>query len=193
MALITISELRTAAGQARNKKASYRTSTDLRKALNEEFRAKPVDEQFDVFLSHTFRDADHLIGLREILEDYGYKIYIDWVVDAHLDRANVTKDTAAHVKMRMKNSKCLFFATSENSPKSKWMPWELGYFDGLKGRVAICPVVDEFGLTYVGQEYLGLYPYATTGRRGVYVHDANDTYILMDRWLLGHAPTKQSE
>ncbi len=39
------------------------------------------------------------------------------------------------------------------------MPWELGYFDGLKrGRVGIFPIVANAGDAFQGQEYLGLYP-----------------------------------
>lgn len=39
------------------------------------------------------------------------------------------------------------------------MPWELGYFDGLKGpdRVSIMPVENGSSATFVGAEYLGLY------------------------------------
>ena len=38
------------------------------------------------------------------------------------------------------------------------MPWELGYFDGLKGsRIAIMPI-DDGGVGMKGQEYLELYP-----------------------------------
>jgi len=39
------------------------------------------------------------------------------------------------------------------------MPWELGYFDGLRqGRIAILPLVANDGARFQGQEYLGLYP-----------------------------------
>jgi hypothetical protein len=39
------------------------------------------------------------------------------------------------------------------------MPWELGYFDGLRqGRIAILPLVATEGAAFRGQEYLGLYP-----------------------------------
>lgn len=53
----------------------------------------------------------------------------------------------------------LFYATTVSSPLSKWMPWECGFFDGSKEKVAILPVTEERTTTYVGQEYLGLYPY----------------------------------
>jgi hypothetical protein len=40
------------------------------------------------------------------------------------------------------------------------MPWELGYFDGLRrGRVGIFPIVESYGAGFRGQEYLGLYPF----------------------------------
>lgn len=42
------------------------------------------------------------------------------------------------------------------------MPWELGFFDGTKGRVALLPVVQVDVNSYHGSEYLGLYPYITT-------------------------------
>jgi hypothetical protein len=40
------------------------------------------------------------------------------------------------------------------------MPWELGYFDGMKpGHVGIVPIVASEDDTFPGQEYLGLYPH----------------------------------
>jgi hypothetical protein len=41
------------------------------------------------------------------------------------------------------------------------MPWELGFFDGFKGRVAIVPLNEnQFDINeFKGQEYLGIYPY----------------------------------
>ena len=43
------------------------------------------------------------------------------------------------------------------------MPWELGYFDALRGRCAVVPVTmrKQYEDYYKGQEYLGLYPYMT--------------------------------
>jgi hypothetical protein len=39
------------------------------------------------------------------------------------------------------------------------MPWELGYFDGLRnGKVGIFPLIESPGTAFLGQEYLGLYP-----------------------------------
>ena len=58
----------------------------------------------------------------------------------------------------MKYSKLLIYATSDNSSKSRWMPWELGYFDGLKkGKIAILPITESANDSFKGEEYLDLY------------------------------------
>jgi hypothetical protein len=95
--------------------------------------------EFDIFLSHSYQDRDIIGALFKVMEEeMDFKIYVDWIVDTELDRTNVTAATAQRLKERMNLCKCLLFATSENQPKSKWMPWELGYFDGMKEKVAIC-------------------------------------------------------
>lgn len=122
-------------------------------------------DQFDIFLSHSYADRKVIPVLKETLESIGLKVYVDWIDDKLLSRDNVTKETAEILQKRMKQSRSLIFATSENSPSSKWMPWELGYFDGIKNkRVAILPIKtkdNNFKDDYKGQEYLGLYYYVS--------------------------------
>ena len=43
------------------------------------------------------------------------------------------------------------------------MPWELGYFDGIKSTVAVLPVAKSETNSFNRNEYLGLYPYLDTG------------------------------
>jgi len=61
----------------------------------------------------------------------------------------------------MNNCKGLLYAASANANTSRWMPWELGYFDGTKNRVAIVPLEANdhmyFFKGFKGQEYLDLY------------------------------------
>lgn len=113
---------------------------------------------FDVFLSHSFRDAMIILGLKRTLEGDGLSVYVDWIEDPQLDRRNVNASTAAHLRERMQRCRSLVYATSENASTSRWMPWELGYFDGTHGpdKVAICPVETGSG-RYTGEEYLKLY------------------------------------
>jgi hypothetical protein len=136
------------------------------------------------------------LGLTLEFRNCGYLIYVDWIEDSHLDRENVNKQTADLLRTRMQRCQCLFFATSENSFSSKWMPWEAGYFDGVNGKVAIVPIPDTVvtGDAYEGQEYLSLYPYVTlnypseTERPNLYINDDEDTYVLFSRWLRGEKP-----
>lgn len=114
---------------------------------------------FDVFLSHSVKDAELVLGVVRILENMGQKVYVDWVVDKQLSRDSVTKKTAEILRNRMKQSSRLLYLATDNASSSKWMPWELGYFDGLRsGKVAILPLVEYSFSSFEGQEYLGLYP-----------------------------------
>ena len=108
------------------------------------------DQSYDIFMSHSSLDAKEILGLKLCINDIGYSVYVDWIEDPALDRTKVTKDTARYLQARMRKCKCLFFALSANSKGSIWMPWELGYFDGFKGRVAILPVAEKADGSYSG-------------------------------------------
>jgi hypothetical protein len=116
-------------------------------------------DRYDVFLSHSYQDADTIYGVKKIIESLDLSVYVDWIDDAGLDRGKVTTRTAQVLKQRMKVSSCLVYAHSSNATHSVWMPWELGYFDGIKtGYVWILPLVAQDDSEFKGQEYLGLYP-----------------------------------
>ncbi len=121
-------------------------------------------KEFDIFLSHRFINSEEILILKNELETY-FKCttYIDWIDDSEISRDNVNKKTAETLKKRMNQCKSLVFAYSKSSTTSKWMPWELGFFDGSKGLVVILPIVDKptNDNSFIGQEYLGLYPYIT--------------------------------
>lgn len=157
MAYFTKSEARAAATRNRGlQKSAGMTSGRI---LKESVTAATVSDTFDVFLSHSIADAEIVLGIKQLLEESELKVYVDWVEDAQLDRRAVTKETAAVLRQRMRQSKSLIYLSSDNSSSSKWMPWELGYFDGFKpDGVAIMPVLDSPTDAFKGQEYLGLYP-----------------------------------
>lgn len=114
---------------------------------------------FDIFLSHSMLDAELVLGVRAILQRAGKRVYVDWIDDPQPDRSRVTKATAAQLRRRMNQCSSLIYAATLASTQSKWMPWELGYFDGKKGleSVAVMPLVQIQGQR-LGQEYLELYP-----------------------------------
>lgn len=157
MAFFTKSEARAAA--ARNRGLQKSAGMSSGRILKESVTAATAADSFDVFLSHSIADAEIVLGIKQLLEESGLKIYVDWVEDAQLDRRAVTKESASVLRQRMRQSKSLIYLASENSSSSKWMPWELGYFDGFKpDGVAIMPVLDSPTDAFKGQEYLGLYP-----------------------------------
>lgn len=116
--------------------------------------------QYDIFLSHSFHDAELVLGIKLFLEDLGLSVYVDWVDDPHLNRNEINRETADTLRRRMQACRSLLYAASDNATNSRWMPWELGYFDGLKqGKVAILPISkNASNSNYTGQEYLNLYP-----------------------------------
>jgi hypothetical protein len=94
-----------------------------------------------------------------MIERLGLSVYVDWIDDSKLDRSKVTIKTAALLRERMKACSSLVYANSANSSNSVWMPWELGYFDGIRPRqVWVLPLVIDYDTEFKNQEYLGLYP-----------------------------------
>ena len=190
MAFLTKSEVRQAAQGRLQKSFSASASQVLREAV----RVSSTEEKFDVFLSHSSEDSEIVLGVREILVGLGLTVYIDWIDDPQLDRGSVTAENADMLRRRMRASKSLIFLTTKNSVTSRWMPWELGYFDGHKtGFIGVLPIVDYSGGTFSGQEYLGLYPLVEKlpltdgGTRFCVVERARKGYRFLDDFAHGQA------
>lgn len=190
MALLTESQLRSI---GRNRVTILKNATTI---LKEEATATTLGKGFDIFLSHSMKDAEIVLGLKTFSENQKFTVYVDWIDDPELDRSKVTSKTASRLRERMRQSKSLVYAHSNNSPDSKWMPWELGYFDGFKGAVAILPIAKTDSESFKGQEFLGLYPYMdTTSGQSLYVNlgsasldllgkvEGNKTYRAFSDWI----------
>jgi hypothetical protein len=114
------------------------------------------------------------------------------LVDQQLDRSKVTAATAAILRKRMRQCKSLIFATSTSSPSSRWMPWELGYFDGHRGTgISVMPIEEHEEPGAYGQEYLGLYPAIEQrrvvggGTAAVAVRTDRGAYMLLEDFASG--------
>lgn len=150
-------------------------TSDSRRILREEVRAATNEDRFDVFLSHASKDGDLILGVKSLLESFGFKVYVDWVDDPQLDRSMVNKENAGLLRRRMRQSKSLVWAATEAASDSKWMPWELGYFDGFRpNQVAILPLVDNASDAFKGQEYVALYPII---RKNFYTGGSPDVFV----------------
>lgn len=162
--------------------------------LNESRRVQDSQDSFDIFLSHSSKDNELIIGLKLILQDIGYSVYVDWN-DPTLDPDHVTPKTAEVLRKRMSQCKSLIYAFSVNASISKWMPWELGYFDALRNsRVAVLPIRNDAYKAFIGSEFIGLYfqvKVADTrgGQKAIWVHNGDD-YVNYMYWLSGKQPYK---
>src|SRR5450759_5060060 len=111
MALFTVNQLKERARNEIRKSTpleylsesqfSTRVFSQLNKAIsNQEIQSQT--KTFDIFLSHSSKDAELVEGLKLELEDKGFSVYVDWIEDSQLDRNKVTKDTALLLKSRMR-------------------------------------------------------------------------------------------
>src|ERR1700683_4543553 len=65
--------------------------------------ARPFDSamSYDIFLSHSFDDAEAVYGVKQMIEALNLRVYVDWIDDPTLDRGKVTVKTAAVLRERM--------------------------------------------------------------------------------------------
>lgn len=111
-----------------------------------------------VFLSHSSKDNDILPGVIHILEAHGGKVYAD-VRDPALNNSDFT-ETAAHLRLAVRNCMKFVLLVTPRTKDSKWIPWELGLGDGANKdpNVALFPSAENsYEQSWSEQEYLGLY------------------------------------
>lgn len=113
----------------------------------------------DIFLSHSRKDESRVRHLRKRLDSLGsVKSFVDWIDEPLRDRTAVDANTAEWLRNQMRRSKTLVLLLSEQSAKSFWVQWELGYFDALRGYVFLLPLDDAARSAVEHQEYHQLYP-----------------------------------
>src|SRR5690349_17240794 len=75
--------------------------------------ASSTDTVFDVFLSHSFKDAEVINGIKGFIEDQGLLVYVDWIEDPQADRSCVTAATADMLRRRMNHCQSLLYASTD--------------------------------------------------------------------------------
>ncbi len=181
--------------QGRETKEGRNANEILRRLKKSKALAK-----YDIFLSQTIRDAELVLGVHELLSELGYSVFCDWIENPLDDRSAVTPSNAEYIRAIMGICDSLLFLDSEGADQSLWMCWELGWFDGRKGPVAVVPILPEGQTSYRGREFLGLYPYVeiddkgrlkivrpvVTNARGYAILEAPN-YRSYDSWV-NHSP-----
>jgi hypothetical protein len=193
MALLTRDEL---LGTPAHERVERIKMAVARTTLLKEALATPLDTTFDVFLSHSTKHAAEVISIKRKFERIGISVYVDWVEDQELNRSDVTPASADRLRRRISASRSLLVHASEGAAVSRWVPWELGFADGVGLPVGILPVVAGSRVTvvYKGVEYLGLYPYVdfaddTRGVHRAWTRRSRKRYVRFDSWLKGKQPT----
>lgn len=184
MAYLTETEVRGRASRITQliQKSAHRVLTEDR---------APAAETFDVFLSHSSAEPEEiLLGIKALLEDIGLKVYVDKYSDPQLSPDTVTVKTADILRVRMRQSHSLLYVYSQHSTKSRWMPWELGFFDGHNGRVGVLPVTRAQEEAFKGEEYLNLYPHVDRvitkgGEEKLWINRSTNEYARLYEWIKG--------
>ncbi len=135
----------------------FAVTANAKQALDESVKTRfPSDYQtFDIFLSYRNADIELAVGIHTDLLRRGYEVYLDRIMDPHLNRTNVTAATAEQIRKRLMQSKSVFYIATDNAEGSNWMPWELGFEDGYRGKSAIVPVTNDWNFT--GTEFVRVY------------------------------------
>jgi TIR domain len=144
MSYYTISEIR-----------SY--SNNVRYPVNE--NANRLGKQkTTIFLSHSHADSDIIKEIVAFFLALDIYIYVDWL-DPSMP-AITSVETAKRIKSKIKQCDKFVVLLTENSKNSKWVPWELGWADGVKtfGDIAIFPVLRTVHGDFKGVEYMEIYP-----------------------------------
>lgn len=114
--------------------------------------------KYDVFLSHSTMDRAVVDQVRDQLKALRYRVCVDYEALPKVRPENVTRQTADALLAAMRECSSLIYVLSANSANSHWMPWELGFFDGARGRVFIWPVDGEAESYAKDCRYVNLYP-----------------------------------
>ena len=135
-------------------------------------------KKYDLFLSHSSFDSELLLSLKSILNHSNVNVYVDWVCDRNALKRDLTNaNTAKTIIERLKSSKALLYIHTKASQKSKWTPWELGFFHALKGKICI------YNPDNIEKApYLDIYPAAVLEEGKLFV-ETEEGRVLIKQWI----------
>jgi hypothetical protein len=135
-----------------------------------------------IFLSHSHKDRDLIEPAIAFLRSHGVKIYVDWMDEGMPDF--VSGETAKKIKGKIREQKKFLVMVTENSKDSRWVPWELGFADPVKGmdHIATFPIAEKSDFTQ--NEYMKIYPKIYYVSETWYIWQDDPTKLTrLERWL----------
>src|SRR5262245_30103963 len=103
MPFVTVSQAR------RESRTTWASRSVAESELRKSSAASRYD-LFDIFMSHSYEDAEVIAGIKILLEREGLSVYVDWIIDAQADRSEVTANTAEMLRQRMEQCQFLLYA-----------------------------------------------------------------------------------
>ncbi len=137
-----------------------------------------------VFLCHSHHDELLVKGLIILLEESGWRVYVDWADTSMPETPN--RETAERIQKKIVQLNYFLFLATARSTSSRWCPWEIGYADGKKpiDQILILPTTE--GATTHGNEYLELYrriEFSSMGQLAVWRPGQTTNGILVQNLL----------
>jgi hypothetical protein len=138
-------------------------------------------KRYHVFLSHSSRDREMVLGLVSRLNTLDYVVYVDWVSDREdMDRKKTNTDTAMVLLERMKQSNALMVIQTSDASVSPWVAWEIGFY--LSTGKKIC-VYDTGSPPAYDPEFMRMHP-RVRDVGGQLLVEVNGQHLLLRDWLI---------
>lgn len=145
----------------------------------------PKDGGYEVFVSHSSADNDFIRKVLLFLKyaKGGVNGYVDWQ-DPKLQHPT-DAETAIRLKDRIKRAKKLLYVVTNDSLKSVWCSWELGFADCEKGidNIAILAIKPNNG-RWKHNEYLQQYPWISYENNLFHISKPNGEIVSLYEWLM---------
>lgn len=91
----------------------------------------------DVFISHGQKDKPRAGALKKKIEAMGFSCFIDAddpvLAEKKARGREEEKALAEYIRQKLRDCRCIIYAHSTQTLTSRWMQWELGFFDGRWG------------------------------------------------------------
>ena len=145
---------------------------------------EPMNNRYDVFVSHSSADNEFIKKVLLFLRyaKGGINGYVDWR-DPQMQHPT-DAESAKHLKARISEANKVIFVVTNESLKSVWCSWELGFADSEKGvdNIALLAIKPNNGY-WKNNEYLQQYPWIVFENNMFRVTMPDGRSQLLSDWL----------